>query len=266
MKNEILSILPGDHPWAEYLRIYDSLPSTNSELKRLAEAGAPEGTTVIAHTQTAGRGRMGKSFHSPKDGGLYISLLLRPNCAPAELMHLTCAVAVAACEAIEKACGEKPGIKWINDLVMCRKKLAGILTELSIYPETGLVDYAIIGIGINCRQETEEFPPELQSIATSLKSATGKDISPGILAGHLLCALSEMAVKLSTHKDSIMNCYRENCLTISSQVQLTIGEERFCGTAESITADGALIVKLPSGEKRTFSSGEASVRGLFGYT
>ena len=210
MKHEILSVLPGDPPWAEHLHTYDCLPSTNSELKRLADAGAPQGTIVIAREQTAGRGRLGRSFHSQKDTGLYMSFLLRPNCPPTQLMHLTCAAGVATVHAIEKACGTQPRLKWINDLVLDGKKLGGILTELSICPQTGLAEYAVVGIGINCLHS--RFPEELSCIATSLLLSSGKTVSPAALAAFLAQELTDMAKTLLPDKDRWMESYRKLCI------------------------------------------------------
>ena len=263
MKNEIFSILPGDHPWAEHLHIEECLPSTNQTLKTLASNGAAEGTTVIAREQTAGRGRLGRSFYSQKDTGLYFSCLLRPQCVPQELMHLTCAVGVAVCSAIEKAAGVLPQIKWINDLVLGRKKLGGILTELSIDPQTGLVDYAIIGIGINCLQPS--FPEELSQIATSLFMKTQKPCSPARVAAYLIEELERLSKALISQKDSYMNRYRDLCVTLGKEVKVITGEKSYEATATGIGEDGCLIVQLPDGGQRTVSSGEASVRGLFGY-
>lgn len=262
MKYEIFSILPGDHPWAEYLHIENCLPSTNQELKRLANAGAPQGTTVIAREQTAGRGRMGRSFYSQKDTGLYFSCLLRPNCAPTDLMHLTCAVGVAVCQAVERAAGVKPQIKWINDLVLNRKKLGGILAELSIDSETGLVSYAVIGIGINCLQGT--FPEELSQVATSLL-IEGNPCTPARLAACLIAELEKLSCTLLTEKGKWMELYRRLCITLGKEVKVLVGQAAYTGTATDITPDGSLLVVRPDGTKTAVSSGEASVRGLFGY-
>ena len=263
MKNEILSILPGDHPWAEYLHIENCLPSTNTELKRLAELGAPQGTVVVARKQTAGRGRMGRSYFSQKDTGLYFSCLLRPNCAPTDLMHLTCAVGAAVCKAVEKTAGVSPRIKWINDLVLSNKKLGGILTELSIDPVTGLVSYAVVGIGINCLQTV--FPEELSQIATSLLQAAGKACTPAQLAASLMVQLETLSRTLLTEKENWMAYYRKLCVTLGKEVKVVAGNSSYIATAEDITDDGSLTVILPNGTRKTVSSGEASVRGLFGY-
>ena len=173
MKDTIRSHIPTECPWGETMHIFDSIDSTNTRLKEMARAGAPEGTVLLAHSQTGGRGRLGRSFHSPKNKGIYFSLLLRPDLPAAKLMHLTCAVGVAVCNAVETVMEFRPGIKWINDLVAGKQKTGGILTELSIDP-AGKVAYAVIGIGINCSHKREDFPAELQDIATSLEAFTGK--------------------------------------------------------------------------------------------
>ena len=126
MKEKILSHLPPAHPWGQTLYYRDTIPSTNTEAKAMAAAGAPHGTVILADSQTAGRGRLGRSFCSPADSGIYMSVILRPACPPAALMHLTCAAGVAVCNAVETAVGIRPGIKWINDLVLRGKKLGGI--------------------------------------------------------------------------------------------------------------------------------------------
>ena len=115
MKQKILSAL-GPHPWAETLQYHDCVGSTNDLAKVLADKGAPDGTVIIAGQQTRGRGRMGRTFLSPGNMGIYLSVVLRPHCTADKLMHLTCATGTAMCNAVEKAAGYRPGIKWINDL------------------------------------------------------------------------------------------------------------------------------------------------------
>lgn len=264
MKQEILLSLPGAHPWQDHLICRDSIDSTNDEAKKKAKNGAPEGTVVIAKAQTAGRGRLGRSFHAPAGLGLYFSLILRPDCPPEQLLHLTCAAGTAACNAVKTASGCRPQIKWTNDLVVGTKKLGGILTELSI-EKNGLVDWAVIGIGINCRHKPEDFPPELQQMATSLLQATGQDISPAKLAAHLMVSLWEMRQQLFTNKTDLLDAYRKDCMTLQKQVVLVCGGERMYGTALDIDDDGALVVQFADGSIRPVQSGEISVRGLYGY-
>ena len=264
MKQEILLSLPWDHPWQNHLICFDCIDSTNDEAKIKAKSGAPEGTVVVAKAQTAGRGRLGRSFHAPAGLGLYFSLILRPNCPPEQLLHLTCAAGVASCNAVEKASGCRPKIKWTNDLVVGTKKLGGILTELSI-GQNGLVDWAVIGIGINCRHKTEDFPAELQQMATSLWQVTGQDLSPARLAAYLMAALWEMRQQLFTSKADLLDAYRKDCMTLKKQVVLVRGEEKMYGTARDIDDDGGLVVQFEDGSIQSVQSGEISVRGLYGY-
>ena len=208
---------------------------------------------------------MGRSFHSPAGKGMYLSVILRPRCDPTDLMHLTCAVAVAVCQAVEKATGYRPGIKWINDLVAGKQKLGGILTEMSIDSKTGLVDYAIVGIGINCNHTREDFPPELQDIATSLLTVTGKAVNVARLAAETVAALEKMSAGLLTEKDPMMVLYRQNCITLGQEIVVLRSEEKRYGTALDVDTDGGLLVKFPEGTTEIVNSGEVSVRGMYGY-
>ena len=244
------------------LHRFETIDSTNTYLKQLAEAGAEGGTAIIARSQTGGRGRLGRSFHSPAGSGIYLSWLLRPNCRPEALMHLTCAAAVAMCDAVEKATGLRPGIKWTNDLVHEKRKLGGILTELGF--ENGLVSYAVVGIGINCTQKAEDFPEEIRSIATSLAAVTGKPVDIAALEREMLSALEAMAQTLAD-KETVLVKYRSDCVTIGQQVCVVRGEEISYGTALDVNGEGALVVRFDDGSVRAVSSGEVSVRGMYGY-
>ena len=264
MTQDILSYLPADHPWSTYICYRDTIGSTNDEAKRLAAGGAPQGTVVIAGHQTGGRGRMGRSFHSPAGLGLYLSVILRPDCAPGELMHLTCAVAVAACNAVEQAADIRPGIKWTNDLVFGKKKLGGILTELSFNPN-GTVNHAVVGIGINCNHTSKDFPPELRDMASSLSMITGKSVNPSLLAAHLIRELETMNQELLTGKDAAMDRYRADCVTLGKEVSVHRFDEVRHGTAESVDDEGALLVRFSDGHTEAIAAGEVSIRGMYGY-
>ena len=265
MKTEILSKLAPGHPWGGLLQYYPTLDSTNTLAKTLAAQGAPHGTIIVAGSQSAGRGRMGRSFHSPEGTGLYLSAILRPDCDARELMHLTCAIAVAVADATEAVCGIRPGIKWINDMVWGRRKLAGILTELSLIPGSTKVACAIVGIGVNCRQTAQDFPPELRSMAGSLSMAAGRESSPAALAAAVIEALADLSPRLLTDKASIMSRYRAGCITVGQEVSLHRADTVTHARAVDIDEEGALIVEYPDGHRQTVSSGEASVRGMYGY-
>ena len=241
---------------------YESVDSTNTVAKTMAHDGAAHGTVVLAEHQTAGRGRLGRSFESPAGAGIYMSMILRPNCRPDRLMHLTCAVAVAICDGVESALGFRPEIKWINDLVAEGKKLAGILTELSVHPQTGLVDFAIVGVGLNCNQCPEDFPQNLRDIACSAAMITGQPVDRQRLAESMIAALLEMDL---SRKGEIMERYRLDCLTIGKEVVVVQGQTRRQGRAVDMDEDGGLIVEFPDGIRQTVNCGEVSVRGLWGY-
>lgn len=237
-KETILSYL-NDHPWAKHLTVLPIIGSTNTYLKELARQGAPHGTAVIADHQTAGRGRLGRSFVSPKGSGLYLSVLLRQS----PDLRLTPMAAEAVRRAVLEASGLEAQIKWINDLVYDGKKLCGILTELC-------GDAVILGIGINCRGIPHE-------VATSLEEA-GHPCDRSKLAAAVLKALSHMS-------PTWLADYRAHCLTIGQDVQLIQNETVRLAHADDMDDQGALLVTLSDGTKERIISGEVSVRGLYGY-
>ncbi len=260
----IVSLLDG-HPWSRTVRVLDSVDSTNNLAKKQAREGAPAGTVIIADRQSAGRGRLGRDFLSPGGVGIYFSVILRPGCPPQQLMHLTCAAAVAMADATEAACGFRPGIKWTNDLVVGSKKLCGILTELSVSPSTGLVDYAVVGIGINCRQKPEDFDESIRNMACSVEMVTGKAMDRNILAAEMIRAMSRLDARLLTEKSAILEAYRRDCITLGRQISVVRGLSIRHGTARGVDEEGALVVDFDDGTTEAVSSGEVSIRGLYGY-
>ena len=261
MKNQILSHLSPDYPWADRFDFLPTVDSTNDRLKRLAKQGAPQGTVLIADCQTGGHGRLGRSFHSPQGVGIYLSILLRPDCAPRDLMHLTCATAVAMADAVEASAGFRPGIKWTNDLVSGKRKLGGILTGLGLKPD-GSLDYALIGAGINCLQKPEDFPEDIRDMVGSLTMAAGHDIDRSRVAAAMMEALFRMDRCLLTDQKQIMERYRADCITLGRQISLVRGQEIRYGTALDIDDAGALVVRFTDGETEAVSSGEISIRGM----
>ena len=264
MLDNILAHLPPSYPWKDLIQYFPTIGSTNDALKTQARQGAPHGTVILAGHQTGGHGRLGRSFHSPEGMGIYLSILLRPDCAPSSLMHLTCAAAVAMCDAVEAATLLRPGIKWTNDLVFEKRKLGGILTELGFSPD-GNVDFAIIGIGINCRQREEDFPEEIRGIAASLNMVTGKETDPAKLAAAMLEALLEMDRILLTEKEAILDRYRRDCVTVGQEVSVVRGDEIRHGKALGVDSDGALVVRFCDGSTGAVNTGEVSIRGMYGY-
>lgn len=264
MKEQILRYLSPAYPWEEQLHFFPTIDSTNDHIRALAKAGAPHGTAVIADHQTGGHGRRGRHFHSPCGVGVYLSILLRPRCAPTELMHLTCATAVSMCDAVESSAGFRPGIKWTNDLVSGNRKLGGILTELGFTPQ-GKLDYAIIGVGINVRQTEEDFPEEIREMAGSLAMITGRDLDRARVAAAMLEELQRMDTRLLSEKAPILAQYKTDCITLHRDVVLVRGDEKRYGHAIDLDEEGALIVRFADGRTEAVNSGEISVRGMYGY-
>lgn len=264
MKEQILTYLSPQYPWKERFQCLSEVDSTNDRLKQLAAQGAPHGTVLIADRQTGGHGRRGRTFLSPPGMGIYLSILLRPDCAPGELMHLTCATAISMCNAVERAVGFRPSIKWTNDLVHGRKKLGGILTELGLTPQ-GKVDFAIIGIGINCCQQEDDFAPEIREIAGSLAMASGRTVDRAKVAAAMMDALEEMDESLLSGKDGLLAQYRRDCITIGKEISLLRGDQVRHGRALDVDDNGALVVAFADGSVEAVNSGEVSVRGMYGY-
>lgn len=264
MKEQILQLVSSEYPWGDRFCFLPQVDSTNDYLKKRAAEGAPHGTTALSDYQTGGHGRRGRSFLSPPGVGLYLSILLRPACPPTQLMHLTCAAGVAMCNAIEEGVGFRPGIKWTNDIVYGRRKLGGILTELRLNAK-GLVDYAIVGIGINCCQRLQDFPPEIREMAGSLSMVTGQEIDRFRVAAAELDALYDMSIRLLTEQDALISQYRKDCITIGQDISLVRGEEVRHGKALDVDDAGALVVLFPDGHTEAINSGEVSVRGMYGY-
>lgn len=261
MKEQILTHLPAECPWGDTLHWFHTITSTNDVAKEMAKNGAPQGTVVIAGQQSGGRGRMGRSFSSPAEKGVYLSVILRPNCPAQKLMTLTCAVGVAMCNAVEQVSGVRPKIKWINDLILENRKLGGILTELCA--EQGIVTYAIVGVGINCDQAAQDFPPEIRDMAISLKAATEKTIDRAALAGAMVEALWKMERTLFS--GDFMADYQKDCITLGQTVSVVRGDAVRHGKALTLTQDGGLLVEYPDHTTEIVQSGEVSIRGMYGY-
>lgn len=237
--------------------IVDKATSSNDIAKELAKNGAPEGTLVVVKEQSNGRGRMGRSFISNEENGLYMSLILRPKLSAQRAVKITIIGAVSALEAIEKTSGVQCSIKWVNDIFIGDKKVCGILTEAAVSIETGMLDYAILGIGINITPPKNGFPDEIKDIATSIYSYDApKDYKSG------LCA--EVADKFLHYYKSIENeayiaKYRKKSNLIGKRVDIIRGDEIISGEVIDIDNDANLVLNSSQHIIR-FSSGEARVK------
>lgn len=245
-RERIVSQLNSDR-YVQGLILGDTADSTNTKVREMAENGAAEGVTLIADAQTGGRGRRGRQFHSA-EGGLYLSTLLRPT-APIDPGLVTCRAAVAAARAVESLCDLTVGIKWVNDLYINHRKVAGILAEGVLSP-AGELTAVVLGIGINV---TNALPPELDAIATTL-AAEGATLTREDLAAAFLNEWE----RLQTQPD-FMEEYRRRNVVLGKEVTVIQGDTTYPATAVEITDKGHLVVLTADG-KRELTSGEVSLR------
>lgn len=228
----------------------ESVDSTNSEAKRIFLSGGDDELLVIADEQTAGRGRMGRSFYSPKSTGLYMSYMFCPEKISGDTVLLTVAAAVAVSKAIEKNTGTVCGIKWVNDIMLGNKKVAGILCESAKRADgkTGI----IVGVGINL--STECFPEEIKDTAVSL----GLKTECGQLAADMVSEFKKIVSRLPDR--DFLSYYRERSTVIGKDIVYIIQNEKRYGKAIGIDDLGGLIVENADGGTVTLNSGEITVR------
>ena len=240
-----------------------SVDSTNNRLRELALAGAPNGQVVLANEQTQGKGRRGRAFASPQDNGIYLSILFHPDTLPTDIVEITAWTAVATNNAIEEVCGVRAGIKWVNDLVIDRKKICGILTEMGL--EKGRIREVVIGDGINVN--LEEFPDELKDKATSLYLETGKKYDRNRLISLIMEKFERNYEKFTETCDlsPLIDDYNVMLANRNQPVRILDKINPYEGIAIGIDREGELLVKVADGEIRKVCSGEVSVRGLYSY-
>lgn len=234
--------------------VLKTVDSTNTYAKKLAIEGTAHGTLVVAEEQTAGRGRYGKSFFSPKSAGLYMSIVLRPGSDLAAAQMVTVAAAVSVCEAVEGLTGLSPQIKWVNDVFLGDKKLCGILSEAGTDFESGGIDYIIVGIGVNCTTLSEDFPPELRGIASSLDCE-------GLVRNELCSRIYDALMTSFPHlgEGELIEKYRARSMMPGRHISFVYQGESLGGVAQSICDNGNLTVKCDNGKLLTLVGGEVSL-------
>lgn len=253
------SIRPHLHDGSLSLLVYPEVSSTNTLAKQMVEAGAPEGTVILAETQTAGRGRRDHSFHSPPEGGIYMSLILRPAFSARDSLCITTCAAVAVARAIEEVSGVEARIKWVNDVFCHGKKVCGISTEASIDLESGGLRYAVLGIGINVFPGDEPFSPALSAVATTVFPARpqGADVRSRLVAGVLNYFWAEYPRLTEKH---FFEAYRTRSFLLGQPINILRGRETIPALALDLDRDFGLRVRLDDGTEETLSSGEVSIR------
>jgi len=224
------------------VRRFGEVDSTNRVLLELARQGAPEGTVVVADHQTAGRGRLGRTWVAPAGSGLLMSVLLRPALAPEQLHLATAAVALAARAAVADVAGFEPGVKWPNDLVVGDRKLAGVLAEAD-FSGGGGAPAVVVGIGINVNwpaDVTEGLPIDVALGATAANLVSGREVDRDAV---LTSLLDHLAVQIGSWT-AVASAYRRACVTIGRAVRIELPDETFTGTAADVSDDGHLLVDI----------------------
>ena len=237
------------------IEIHDRLDSTNNRAKTLAAAGAEHGLTVIADSQTGGRGRLGRSFFSPEHSGVYLTCILRPDCAPERAGLLTSLAAVATARAVENVAETEVKIKWVNDLYIGGRKICGILSEAGLGMEAGKLEYAVVGIGVNVNRMA--FPPELKEIATSIGNETGKAPDRNRLAAEILNQLDALYGDLET--GAFLRESRERSNVIGQDITVLEGGKAYQARALDIDSQGRLVIETAEG-RTCLNYGEVSLK------
>ena len=255
--------------WAgRKLYYYDVTGSTNNDAKRLAEEGEPHGTVVVADIQNAGKGRRGRAWQTLPGTALSFTLLLRPEFAADKASMITLVMALSVAEAVEEAAGIAATIKWPNDIVVNKKKICGMLTEMTMTPEMDEIQYIVVGAGINVNNGSpDEFQEEIRGTATSLKIETGRRINRAELLGRVLVRFEEnYATFLKTLDLSrLRDAYQKHLQGVGAEVRVLDPAGEYTGVSHGINDHGELIVIKENGERVQVYAGEVSVRGLYGY-
>lgn len=241
----------------------ESVDSTNTHAKRLAEEGAPAGTLVITDEQTFGKGRRGRSWASSRGDNIMMTVILRPQIRPEHASRLTLLMALAVAKGIRKVTGLAAGIKWPNDVVVRGKKVCGILTELSMEMED--INYVVIGAGINVNQQ--HFPEEIRETAGALCLELGSRIPRAGLAAAVLEELEAVYEQFLRTEDLSALCeeYNALCVNRGREIRVLDPGKEYTGTTDGINASGELVVRKADGTVTAVYAGEVSVRGLYGY-
>lgn len=239
------------------MEIQPVLASTNTLARERAAEGVCEGYTVIANGQTAGRGRSGRGFYSPFDTGLYMSLVLRPHhYSAAQAPGLTTMAAVAVCEAIEIVSGKNAQIKWVNDIYVDGKKVSGILTEASVGLENGILEYAVLGVGINVSEPAGGFPKELEQIAGAVFQNRPGDGKNRLAAEFL----NRFMFFYNSRERGWVESYRKRSLVIGKKIEVICGGQSREALALDVDGECHLMVRYEDGTTESLSSGEIRVK------
>lgn len=258
LPDEITDGLATDFLGKNEIFYFDTIDSTNNKAKELASNGVPEGCIVVAEKQKAGRGRKGRSWFSAEGDGICLSLILRPAIPPSEASQITLMTAVALAETLLSHTGIDIKIKWPNDILVNGKKLAGILTEMTM--EMDAVDYIVIGLGLNVNTPLESFPSEVKTIATSLFNETGRSYSRVGIIKTFLHNFETLYISVQERGfSSIIKRWKELSNIIGKNVTVDVIGKQIKGVVKDIGDDGVLIVMGQDGHHHQIISGDVIV-------
>ena len=242
------------------VHVENTVTSTNTVLKELAKKGEKTGYVLIAEEQTNGKGRLGRSFYSPSETGIYMSVILRPEITAENSLFITAAAAVAVSRAVEKVSNGAvtPGIKWVNDIFVNNKKVCGILTEASINGANGKLNFAVLGIGVNIYPPENDFPQDIKNIAAPVFSANQDKNLRNKLAAEILRELKNLPENFMS--DRILSEYRNRSMLVGKKVCAICGDNKQPCTVLDIDNKARLVVRFENGVIKALSSGEVSIR------
>ena len=244
--------------FARRMELHPVIDSTNNRAREAAADGVPHGYLVAAEAQTAGRGRMGRSFLSPPGSGVYLSYVLRPAVSPEKAALVTSLAAVAVARAVESLTPAEVRIKWVNDLYLNGRKFCGILSEAGFSQRAERLEYVILGIGVNVKPML--FPPELREIATSLGNETGLDLSRNLLVAEITNQLEQLYGALES--GAFLEESRRRSNVIGQQVLVIDGARQYPALATAIDDQGRLVVRIADGTVSALGCGEVSLKRL----
>lgn len=240
------------------LYYYEEIGSTNDEAFRLGVRGVPEGTAVIAGSQSAGKGRMQRTWHSPPGANIYTSVVLRPRFVPDLAPQISLAAGVAVAETLDPYCLGNVSLKWPNDVQIGGKKVCGILTQMKM--AGSVIDFVVVGIGVNVNWNLNEFPEDIRKMATSLSVAAGREVSRLELIIRLYENLAKCYRELSQKGFApIRKKWLDRTTMIGKPVSVLFGKETISGEAADLDEDGSLVILVDGNKKVKVLAGDATV-------
>ncbi len=263
-----MDIYPGlrTERYGRKIEYHREVNSTNARAREKAQQGEPDGTLVIGERQTAGRGRLNRSWESPAGSGIYMSLIMRPQLPLQRLALVTPAVALGVCRGLRSSCGIDARIKWPNDIVCSGKKLVGMLLDAQASTGMDGVEWVVAGIGINVHQREEDFPDEVRAKASSLDMLTGLKCRRADIIRAVLCEIENAVGMLTSGEDAeMMEQYAALSATLGRRVCVITSDKSYEAIALRLQSDGALVVQPDGAAEHPVYAGDVSVRGIMGY-